>query len=185
MERRHHFAGYDSDGVIDSIQTDVKVDNADGSNSLTVTNIRAERAPRLTDRDDHKRRPRDRRDRSRFDRRWILRPDRGRRQGWRGEFDRHSPRLQSDGSLKDQRVTSTTASGLSKTTRIDSTGDGVDDQIQVDLTVVGADGSRPRRCSTSIRRLAAATGSWTQTSANGQTKTIQADDTEAASSMRP
>jgi len=85
-----------SDGVIDSIQTDVTVDNADGSNSLTVTNFdgtgshvlnRTVTTPAPT---------------SRPSRSIAIRPavdffDQidGRRQGWRGEFDRHSPRLQS------------------------------------------------------------------------------------------
>ena len=47
-----------------------------------------------------------------------------------------------NGSLKDRTVTTTSASGLSVTTQIDANGDGVVDLTRTDVTVLNADGSR-------------------------------------------
>ncbi|MFT4080223.1 DUF4214 domain-containing protein [Rhodomicrobium sp.] len=49
-----------------------------------------------------------------------------------------------NGAVKDRTVVTTSANGLSKTTRIDMNGDGVVDETQTDVTVVGADGMTTR-----------------------------------------
>ncbi|MCK1494931.1 hypothetical protein IVB14_32120 [Bradyrhizobium sp. 180] len=164
-------------GVINSIQTDVTVDNADGSTTLTITNFDGTGSHVLN--------------------RTVSTTSAGlkttsisRDHTGGGFYDQVETDARNaagdltltladynpDGTLRDQTVTTTSADGLAKTTQVDSTGDGLNDRVQSDAIVVNADGSRTETVSDdnadgSLRRKTV-----TQTSADGQNKTIQIDN---------
>jgi uncharacterized repeat protein (TIGR03803 family) len=166
------------DGLIDSIQTEVTVLNADGGTTVTVTDFDGtgthvlDRTVTVTSAD-------------------LKAVTIDRDLTGSGVFDQVETdvtdgsgnltvtisNLNPDGSLQDQTVTTTSASGYSKTTQIDSTGDGVFDQTTTDVTVINADGSKTETVSNLGANGSLENQTITTTSANLLTKTIQTDST--------
>jgi Ca2+-binding RTX toxin-like protein len=164
------------DGVIDSIETDVTVQNADSSTTLTVTNFEGSGSRILnrtvtTTSGDLKSVT-------------INRDSTG-----SGFFDQVETRVTDaagnltitvtdynpDGSLKDRGITTTSASGLSRTAQIDVNGDGVVDLTQTDVTVVNADGGRTETVSDFNTDGSLRDRTVTLTSVDHLTKTSQID----------
>jgi hypothetical protein len=83
--------------------------------------------------------------------------------------------LYADGSLAQQTVLTTSANGLSRTLRYDTTGNGVFDRSQTDNTVINADLSRTETVSNFDGSGKLVSRTTTTTSANGQTVTIARD----------
>ena len=83
--------------------------------------------------------------------------------------------LNRDGSVRDRSVSTTSASGLSRTVQIDSNGGGVIDLTQTKLTAVNADGSKVETLSDSNTDGSLRGRVVSLTSADRLTKTIQTD----------
>ena len=82
-----------------------------------------------------------------------------------------------NGTLWNQAVTTTSANGLSKATRIDTNGDGVLDQVRYETTVINTDGTTTE----TVSDIYCADGSLKSrsvrtVSADGNTRTTQVDD---------
>ncbi|AGS25817.1 beta strand repeat-containing protein [Rhizobium etli] len=83
-----------------------------------------------------------------------------------------------DGALQSERILATSADGLSRTLTIDTDGDGVIDQRQTDVTVIGGDGSRSETLSDFGNGGTILTDSTTTvTSVDGKLVTISRDQT--------
>ncbi|MBB2688977.1 UNVERIFIED_ORG: Ca2+-binding RTX toxin-like protein [Rhizobium esperanzae] len=83
-----------------------------------------------------------------------------------------------DGALQSERILATSADGLGRTLTIDIDGDGIIDQRQTDVTVIGSDGSRSETLSDSGNGGTILTDSMTTaTSADGKLVTISRDQT--------
>ena len=83
--------------------------------------------------------------------------------------------LAANGALKDKTVVTTSGNGLSKTVQIDRNGDGIFDLTQNDVTVVNADGSRTQTVTDLNSNGSVRDSNVTTTSADGRTKTITTD----------
>ncbi|WP_206513403.1 beta strand repeat-containing protein [Rhizobium phaseoli] len=83
-----------------------------------------------------------------------------------------------DGALQSERILATSADGLGRTLTIDIDGDGIIDQRQTDVTVIGSDGSRSETLSDFGNGGTILTDSMTTaTSADGKLVTISRDQT--------
>jgi len=95
-----------------------------------------------------------------------------------------------DGSLKDETVTTTSASGLLKTTQqdttgaVDASGNPIFDQSETDGTVVNADGSRICTVTDTSANGTLLDQTVTTTNANGLSVTTQGDRPRRAAGTR-
>jgi len=80
-----------------------------------------------------------------------------------------------DGSLRDKNVTAISANGLSKTTQVDVTGDGVFDLTTTDVTVINADGSRTETTTDTNANGTLRNRTVVTRGADGRSRTVQAD----------
>src|SRR5215471_8727269 len=168
---------YDHNGIgtFDQVQTDVTVNNADGSQTETLSNIDVAGAlinKTITT--------------TSADGKTVTI---GRDLHGGGTVDQSESRviaadgsttitlsdLAANGALKDKTVVTTSADGLSKTVQIDRDGDGVFDLTENDVTVVNADGSRTQTISDLNSNGSLRERNVTTTSADGRTKTITSD----------
>jgi uncharacterized protein YcsI (UPF0317 family) len=163
------------DGIFDQTQTDVTVNNPDGSQTETISNFDVSGALRnrtaTTTSGDGKTVT-------------ISRDLTG--SGIVGQTETHVTAadgstvitvsdLNPDGSLKDQTVATVSADGLTKSVQSDSTGDGIFDHSQTDVIVVNADASRTETVTDLNADGSIRDRSVTVTSADGSTKTIATD----------
>lgn len=164
------------DGIVDSIENDVTVTNADGSTTLTISNFdaggghlvsrsvtttSADRKVVTTNRDST--------GSGTFNQVEIDSTDAA------GALAVTITDLNPDGSTRDRVVTVTGASGLSRTTQSDSAGSGHFDLTVVDDTVINANGSRTETVSSFNEDDSLRGRVVTSTSADHLTKTTQYD----------
>ena len=83
--------------------------------------------------------------------------------------------LNPNGSLKSKATTTTAANGLTRTVQIDRDGNATNDVIEVDATVVNANGSRTKTVTTTNKNGSVRDKATTTTSADGRTKSTQTD----------
>ncbi|MGJ4907506.1 FG-GAP-like repeat-containing protein [Bradyrhizobium sp. HKCCYLS2033] len=173
VEIRHDNNG---DGVVDATETDVTARNADGSATLTVTNLQGAGARVLsrtvtTTSADLKTITinRDTTGSGTFDQ---IESD-----VWNaaGDLTVTVSNLNSDGSIRARTVSMTSADGLSKTVRVDSAGRGIFDLIETDITVIGSDRSRTETVTDSNTDGSLRQQTVTLTSSDHRTKTKQID----------
>ncbi|MGJ5031524.1 beta strand repeat-containing protein, partial [Bradyrhizobium sp. HKCCYLS2038] len=165
------------DGVVDSIQTSITIVNADGSRTKTLTNFDGtgshvlDRTVTTTSADLRTVTiQRDATGSGIVDQIEVDARDAA------GNLTVTITNLDPDGSVKSRSVATTSADGLAKTTRIDSTGSGVFDQVTTDNIVVLADGGRIETVSVLNSDGSLRSRTVTQTSADHRAKTVQADN---------
>ena len=83
--------------------------------------------------------------------------------------------LSRNGTLIDQTVSSVSANGLTRTIAMDSTGDGVNDLMETDATVINGDGSRTETVTDTNSDGSMRDQTVTVTSANGLNRTTSVD----------
>src|SRR5215472_7320704 len=83
--------------------------------------------------------------------------------------------LNADGSLAGESISTVSADGLSKTLRQDTTGNGIFDSVQTDVTVVNADSSRTETLSNLNGAGVLLNATVTTVSADGKSRTILRD----------
>ena len=83
--------------------------------------------------------------------------------------------VNANGTLRDQNVTTVSATGLSTTTRLDVNGDGVFDRTTTDVVTLNADGGRTETATTTSANGGLLSKSVATTSADGRTITITRD----------
>ena len=78
-------------------------------------------------------------------------------------------------TLRDRTVTTTSANGLSKTSQIDTNGDGAIDEVTTDTILLNADGTQTETETTRYADNSLKATTTTSVSANGLTRTVQVD----------
>ncbi|MEY9427047.1 hypothetical protein ABH975_002362 [Bradyrhizobium ottawaense] len=164
------------DGIVDVIETDVTVTNADGGTTLTVSNFDAgggHLASRSVTTTSADRKVvtinRDSAGRGTFDQVEVDAKDAT------GALTVTISDLNPDGTTRDRVVTTTNASGLSKTTQSDAAGSGRYDLTIIDNIVINGNGSRTETVSSFNEDNSLRSRVVTLTSADHLTKTTQYD----------
>ncbi|MGJ4950075.1 hypothetical protein [Bradyrhizobium sp. HKCCYLS20291] len=164
------------DGVVDVTEIDVTTHNADGSTTLTVTSFQGTGSHVLgrtvtTTSADLKTITigRDTTGGGTF--------DQTENDAWNaaGDLSVTVSHLSANGSIQAKTVSTTSADGLSKTLQVDSTGSGVFDLTETDVTVVGSDRSRTETVTDSNTDGSLRQRTVTFTSSDHRTKTRQVD----------